>query len=484
MSDDLEPPLRSPNAVLGLRSLVTALFAAGALLVSVALSVGTNITARTYLMDQMRAAANTRAFSHAAEIRSQLLEDSETDLKDTLSAMQTRQGGVILVYYEGQWVQSSNAVQSEVLDSNLKEIVMGEGVNRPAYIWTSATKLGDTEKILSVVTGTPFQLDGQKGYFFELDPMGELERTLQALPVVLAVVAALTTLAGALVGSWASKRVLTPLHDVASATTRVSEGDMHTRLPESFDPDLKPIVDSFNAMVDAIDSRIERERRFTADVSHELRSPLTALTTAVHLLQSRQDELPERAQKAVQLMDTELQRFSQALSDLLEISRLESGTIRVQDPVILPELIRQTLNHTNREPDLFPDEDIPNAPVERLTVIGDKGQLHRAVVNLLQNADKYGDGPKKVSLTLSPGVINIHVDDAGSGVLPEERERIFNRFVRSGSRRSIPGTGLGLSLVAETAAIHGGSVVCTDSPMGGARFTITLPVAPAELPEG
>lgn len=480
MSAEAEPPLRSPNAVLGLRSLVTALFAAGALLVSVALSVGTNITARTYLMEQMRIAAKDRAFQHALEVRSFLLEDASGNIQDKLAAIQTRQGGVIFVYYDGQWIQSSKAVSPQALDENLREIVMGEGATQPAYIWAYAEQLNERQKVLSVVTGTPIQLNGQRAYFFELDPMGDLERTLQALPVVLAVVAALTTLAGALVGSWASKRVLTPLHDVASATTRVSEGDMHTRLPESHDPDLKPIVDSFNAMVDAIDNRIERERRFTADVSHELRSPLTALTTAVHLLQSRQDELPERAQKAVQLMDTELQRFSQALSDLLEISRLESGTIRVQDPVFLPELIRQTLNHTNRDLDLFPDKEVPNAPEERLTVVGDKGQLHRAIVNLLQNADKYGDGPKKVSLTLQPTTINIHVDDAGSGVAPEERERIFNRFVRSGSRRSIPGTGLGLSLVAETAAIHGGSVVCTDSPLGGARFTITLPIAPVD----
>jgi signal transduction histidine kinase len=112
-----------------------------------------------------------------------------------------------------------------------------------------------------------------------------------------------------------------------------------------------------------------------------------------------------------------------------------------------------------------------------LVVHVDKQQLNRALVNLFDNADLHGTGLTAVHIRRSGQSVLIDVDDDGAGVSSGERARIFERFVRGGSRGSRPGAGLGLSLVAETARGHAGVVTCTDSPSGGARFTLRLPLA-------
>ncbi len=106
--------------------------------------------------------------------------------------------------------------------------------------------------------------------------------------------------------------------------------------------------------------------------------------------------------------------------------------------------------------------------------------MNRALVNLFDNADRHGDGLVAVSVLGNGGWVLVNVDDAGSGVPPDERTRIFERFVRGGSRGSRPGTGLGLSLVAETLRAHDGLVRCVEVPSGGARFVVRLPRAGEE----
>jgi signal transduction histidine kinase len=110
-------------------------------------------------------------------------------------------------------------------------------------------------------------------------------------------------------------------------------------------------------------------------------------------------------------------------------------------------------------------------------------QLRRALLNLFDNADLHGGGLTAVEVLAWGGSARVLVDDRGEGVPPEERERIFERFARAGSRGSRTGTGLGLSLVAETARTHGGAAWCEASPGGGARFVLSLPLAGATSPE-
>jgi len=164
-------------------------------------------------------------------------------------------------------------------------------------------------------------------------------------------------------------------------------------------------------------------------------------------------------------------RLSRALEQLLALGRLEAGVdVGHREPLDLVELATNTLLQTRRPADLL------SAGDTGLVVDGDKAALHRALVNLLDNADIHGAGATAVVAAREGPWDVLAVDDAGPGVPTGERGRIFERFARSGSRASRPGTGLGLSLVAETARSHGGDIHCEESPEGGARFVLRLPL--------
>jgi signal transduction histidine kinase len=231
------------------------------------------------------------------------------------------------------------------------------------------------------------------------------------------------------------------------------------------------MVGSFNSMVDALQQRIERDARFAADVSHELRSPLTTLVASMDLLQARSSTLPARVQEIIGLVSAELDRFHHLLEALLDLARGD-GRIPDEDaePVDMASLVGEALRRSGRPAELLRTTEGP------AVVTGDRIRLERAVTNLLDNADRHGRGAVRVSVRRADGAVWILVDDAGPGVPVEDRERVFERFATGGGpRRSGSGTGLGLALVHETARAHSGSVWCTASPAGGARFVLRLP---------
>jgi signal transduction histidine kinase len=321
-----------------------------------------------------------------------------------------------------------------------------------------------------LVVGVP--VAGADAEFYELAPLTELQQVLRTLTAVLAAGALAATAAGAAFGGWASRRAVQPLEQVAAAATQIAGGELQTRLPATEDPDLVGIVASFNSMVDALAVRIERDARFVGDVSHELRSPLTTLVTSVEVLGTRRDELSPRAQQALAMVERELARFRRTLDDLLQLARIDDDSLlESRRPVSMAALVREVVG-----------EDGPPLAVAsdgETTVSGDKTSLERAVRNLLDNADRHAGGATAVRVERRDGVVVVSVDDAGAGVPPEDRERVFERFARGAhaARRSLPGAGLGLAIVAETAARHGGAAWCSPAPGGGARFTLSLPAA-------
>jgi signal transduction histidine kinase len=323
-----------------------------------------------------------------------------------------------------------------------------------------------------LVVGVP--VASQSIAFYEISPLVELQESLRTLSGVLGAGGLVATAAGAAFafGVWASRRTVQPLERVAEAATRIGGGELATRLPPTDDPDLVGIVAGFNSMVDALAARIERDNRFVADVSHELRSPLTSLVTTVEVLATRREEISPRGREALTLVEAELARFRVMLDDLLELARLDGAAPIEGADVNLATLVREVLARTGRPADLLQADGDDSGIVH-----GDKPGLERAVRNLLDNADRHGGGPVAVTVRSREAVALICVDDAGPGVPPEDRERIFERFARGqgAARRSQAGAGLGLAIVAETAARHGGAAWCAESPSGGARFCLSLP---------
>jgi signal transduction histidine kinase len=314
--------------------------------------------------------------------------------------------------------------------------------------------------------------------FHEAVNLSELTTTLDTLRGVLLIVAATTALAAAALGRWAAARAVRPLDEVAVAATRIAGGQLDTRLAATDDPDLAAIVGSFNDMVDALAARIEREARFTADVTHELRSPLTTLVAAVDLVEARADQLPQRVRPAVSLAVTELARFRRLLDDLVERARLDAGVAdAARERVDLRELVAQALTGSGRDARLLAVE-----PADPVPVCAHKRQVERALVNVFENADRHGRGLTRVAVECTGTDGIVLVDDEGPGIAAADRERVFERFAQGdgGSRGAQPGTGLGLSLVAETLRAHEGAVWCADAPGGGARLVLRLPLVPAD----
>jgi two-component system, OmpR family, sensor histidine kinase MtrB len=449
----------------GLRARIVLGFAAVTLLVSVVLVTATFLLARSYLLDQREASLTRQAFADANVLNSRLAT-AGTEVGDVLGDLVPSGGADIVVRSGDSWYSSSLDVGQRDVPVGLSDIVSGgEAATVPI-----ATAEGP-----ALMIGVPLRAAGAE--FYEAAPLTELRQVLRTLAAVLAAGAAAATAAGAAFGVWASRRAVQPLEQVAGAATRIAGGELNTRLPATDDPDLVAIVAGFNSMVEALGARIDRDARFVGDVSHELRSPLTTLVTSVEVLAARREELSPRGQQALTFVEGELGRFRRTLDDLLQLARIDgANALDAARPVSMTELMREVLAHTGRPADLLVGD-----PEEDTTVRGDKTSLERAVRNLLDNADRHAGGPKAVRVERNEHRVLVTVDDGGPGVAIEDRERIFERFARGqgASRRSLPGAGLGLAIVAETATRHGGAAWCSDAPDGGARFTLSLPVVDA-----
>jgi two-component system, OmpR family, sensor histidine kinase MtrB len=448
----------------GLRWRATAAFTLGGLVLSMVLVVSTYTLARGFLISQRENTALRQAYADASYVRNGLLT-AGAEPSDVINDVSPRAGTLALITIGDLSYSSGLGASRSQLPA---ELISAVSNGTPAITWT--TVAGQQ----SIVVGIP--LSSVSAQYFEIASVDELERTLTVLRWVLLSVGVVTAAAAALLGRAVSARVIRPLDEVAEAASAIAAGQIDTRLEPTEDPDLVAIVASFNTMVDALATRIQRETRFTADVAHELRSPLTTLVTGVALLSARRDDLPPRSQQALGIVSQELERFRRTLQDLLELARMDAASASSSQSHVqtdLAALVRHTLADSGRDVDLLAVDD----PGVVLQVKVDRREVERALGNLLENAEHYGGGVVAVGIRHDARSAYVSVDDAGPGVAAEDRERIFARFARgSNSRGSTKGTGLGLSLVAETAHRHHGAVWCTQAPAGGARFILRLPL--------
>lgn len=451
---------------LGLRARVTVAFALGALALSTILSALTYGLVRSNLVQQREESAVSQAFVNARLARDGLRAKETAGITQILAALESPGRGGVVLHVDDRWFANSLVVGRDVIPAALRREVAD---GRPARQRFDA----GGESWLAV--GIPIPRGGDE--FFEAFSLAEVDRTLEVLGFSLAGAALLTTMAGAAVGRWASARVLRPLSSVSDAAAAISRGSLDTRLVAPADKDLAPLTTSFNAMVDALSDRIERDARFASDVSHELRSPLTTLSASLDVLRGRREELSGRAQSALDLLDADVQRFQRLVEDLLEISRFDAGVAEFAvEEVDLRELVRHAVGRSAAGVPLRIDTGSEGA-----TVLGDKRRLERVVANLVENAAAYGGGATEVGVTRSDGSVRVLVDDQGTGVPPGERRMVFDRFFRGSAagRRGVGGgSGLGLALVAEHVHLHGGEVWVEDGPNGrGARFVVEIPAA-------
>jgi two-component system, OmpR family, sensor histidine kinase MtrB len=467
---------------LGLRARVTATFAIGAFALSTIMAGITYFAARQSFLNERQGADQRQAFANASLIGN-ALRSSVPPVDQLIGSIDTQTGSLSVLHSGGTWHATSIEVGQSAIPAELRTLVLR---GTPASQFFS---LGDTPQI---VIGIP--LPAEHAAYFEVFSLDELASTLRTLAFALAAAALVTTLAGAAVGRWASGRALRPLAGVTDAAVAIAGGQLDTRVEAGDDVDLQELASAFNRMTANLQERIEREARFTSDVSHELRSPLTTLSATIGVLEGHRQELSPRARSALDLLDGDLRRFTRMVDDLLEISRFDAGSAELSlDEVDPGELVRRAVGASapigedgHRAPVVFPVEVDP--AVEGLRLPVDKRRFERVMANLVENASLYAGGVTRVTVGRHPvdvavpaRTIRVVVEDQGPGVPPSDRAHLFERFYRggrAGRRESSEGTGLGLSLVSEHVRLHGGAIWIEDAPVRGSQFVIELPLVP------
>lgn len=473
---DVERP-RARRRWLGLRARLTLTYGLGAAVLSTVLSVTAFGLTRENLLKQREDSAISQAARNAGTVSEKL--DPGLDPKAieqvVIGSLPTPQGAQTGLQYKGTWY-AKNALkfnQDDIPSSLRDEVDNG----RPARIRTSI------EGSPSLMVGVP--LPSLNAAYYEASSLRELQRTLDGVAISLLGASVLTTLAGGMIGFWAARRVFTPLLDVGHAAQAIATGHLDTRLNVGADPDLDLIAVPFNEMAQTLEDRIDRDARFASEVSHELRSPLMTLAASVEVLENSRDEMPERAQTALDLMSADVDRFQQLVEDLLEISRFDVGAVKLHlEEVLVAEMVIQAVGVLGGTglPVRY-DEDVSDVVVRV-----DKRRFARVLANLIDNAEKYAGGATAVTISRVDDTVQIGIEDRGGGVAEDERGIIFDRFSRgsgSGNRSSDSGVGLGLALVDEHMRLHGGRVWVEDRPDGepGARFVIELPIIELPPPE-
>ncbi len=305
-----------------------------------------------------------------------------------------------------------------------------------------------------------------------------LGRPLQATNNILATLAWSLAIFGFLgvgvssaIGFVIARAAIRPMRRLTEAVTHVTDTNELDPIVIEGTGELADLGRSFNTMLSSLQSSRERQHRLIADAGHELRTPLTSLRTNVELLvaDERSRMLPEGARTDI-LRDiaAQLGEFTTLVGDLVHLSR-EDVVEPHPEPIDLRDVVHSAIARAKRRgPSLSFDVEL-----NPLYLVGEPDSLERAITNLLDNAVKFSPQDGTVHVLLEGD--RLRISDQGPGIPDDELPHVFDRFWRSPSARNTPGSGLGLSIVAQTIKAHGGWVKAGRSAEGGAEFIIRLP---------
>jgi signal transduction histidine kinase len=282
------------------------------------------------------------------------------------------------------------------------------------------------------------------------------------------------------------RRSLHPIEEVRGQVEEIEPAHLSQRIELSSGPkDVHEAVDALNAMLDRLEAALIEQTKFIANVSHELKTPLTYLLGQTQLIR-RQARTPEEHDRFVDNIEAELRRMADTINSFLTLARARGGLADLSvTPVTANDLVLGAVEHCqplarHREvqviPTLAPAAEDGQVPQIR----GDADLLSAMIENLIRNAIQHSPVEGKVDVTLrcQDGGAHIFVRDRGKGIPPEELETIFERYRRSNSDDSeLESAGLGLAIAKAVARMHGGSISADNHPDGGAEFEVKLPLA-------
>lgn len=417
--------------------------------------------------------------------------------------------------------QPSGAMEFHEWDLTPEEAAQVRELNRYAQVWsgsgesllrtryitedlpldTAALRLAADQQL--VMTEQVFQGMPIRSLYYPLERMGHLhaQHVLQvAAPLTgrnvmlrqLAwLLAGITLLSGAATfvgGWWLALRVVKPVDEITSQAEAIGAGTLGRRIQADADTqEYESLIGVLNSMLERLEKSFESQRRFTADASHELRSPLTALKGEIELA-LRRDREREEYRRVLESNLQEVDRMTYLAQDLLTLARSDAGVMQPRfQTVDATALSHKVLDRLRGEAgDLGVELNLhAEEPADALL---DPGLFEQLLWNLVDNAVKFSPPGARVHVRLTPAHrgLRVSVEDGGPGVPERHLDQIFDRFYRVDPARTVGGgggTGLGLAIVRAIAEAHGGTVVAGNREDSGAVFTVTFPTIP-EAPPG
>ncbi|SDN47697.1 sensor histidine kinase [Allokutzneria albata] len=359
-------------------------------------------------------------------------------------------------------VAASPGLGNQRWPANQVEPAQGQ---RSAASW--ATIHGDTRLVLMGPVNSDLLL-------VETYTTKKLDSELAQLRRQLLVVALVVVVLGAAAGILAARRIQRRVRIAATAAQRLGSGALDTRLPVRGRDELADLAMSFNTMAHQLSESIaqlrrkdQQQRRFVADVAHDLRTPLASMLAATESLRSAD---PDDRERSAELVGTQVRRLSALVEDLLEMSRFDAGAADFRpEPLDLTALVADAIAMT------APEVEIGLSTLGDAAMTGDPRRLHTIVRNLLTNALRHGGQPITVTIDgRGTDWVRVVVADSGPGLPDDLAPYVFDRFVRGDrARQHTEGSGLGLAIAYENAVLHGGHIDVTN--VDGAVFTLVVP---------
>jgi two-component system sensor histidine kinase MtrB len=453
---------RSAVAPRRLRRRVSIAFVLAVGVATAVLAVGCYVVVRNARLDD---SANRAVHQTVVNLQ---YANTEPDARAFLDDLPARgQSAAVVVVPRGAPARASGSIGPAQIPSGLRRLV-GQGQLARERVAVAGRNY--------VAVGGALPATQAEYYFFYdeqqvWDDLAFLRNVLAIGWLVLVVLAGLG-------GTLFARRTLAPVADASNAARQLAEGLLDTRLPIEGDDEFGAWALAFNDMAAALEARMgdlaearERERRFTANVAHDLRSPLTALIGEARQLQLRARGLPSELRRLADMLVADVDRLCRLTDDLLEISRLDSKQEPPElEPVDVTALVRGVLQSHACSDAVRLDAD----PVVLMT---DPRRLERIVANLIENAATHAGVGIRVSVTRQHDQAVIDVTDAGPGIPAAALPHIFDRQFKADHSRSSRGSGLGLAIARENARLLGGDITATSTPGAGSNFTLRLPVA-------
>lgn len=325
------------------------------------------------------------------------------------------------------------------------------------------------------------------GYIELAQSLQQVDTTLRDLATLI-IISIAAGLATAAVGGWfIAGNILEPIDRVtmtAQKITRARDLGRRIEVPATND-EVGRLAQTFNEMLARIEELFRVQQRFVADVSHELRSPLTAVRGNLDLLKRGAADDPAERQQVIEVIDSETSRMSRLVSDLLLLARQDAGVPIAKHPIELDTLLLEVYRQAQLS---AKGVKLTLGAEDQAIIVGDRDRLKQVFLNLVDNAIKYTPQGGEVTLSLSKDDtwVKVAVRDTGIGIAPENIPNLFDRFYRVDKARSrdAGGTGLGLAIAKSVVDAHNGKLTVESEPGKGSTFTVWLPLPPpSALPD-